>query len=249
MLVYSYISPAMQNCWSMLEVNLGLVCKGLAVLVGWESKQTFVLTQLGLTSEHFSSWVATGRVRTSIFHISWLKSLTNVFKTVVKPLYFQLKASTSWQFAGTRIGKNGAELPNRLSVCRSESIFIAEIYCFVLWRKGMDLPLATKGGCSCLNYLQAALLMAKAYQVSIERLVTAAERFQIIFALNFATTDRQFPFFSLGKKDIFILLYCTATVTWISHSKNFAVRCCQQLLGCHPTTRADCIQVLMPNHV
>lgn len=103
-LVYSHISPAMQNCWSMLKMNLCLVCT-LAVLVGWESEQTFALKQLGLTSEHFSSWVARGRVRTAIFHKSWLKSLTNVFKKVVKPLYFQLKAGTSWEFAGTRIGE------------------------------------------------------------------------------------------------------------------------------------------------
>lgn len=64
----------------------------------------------------------------------------------------------------------------------------------------MDLPFVAKGSCSCLNYLQAALLMAKAYHISIERIVTATERFQIIFALNFTTTDRQFLlFFSLGK--------------------------------------------------
>lgn len=76
----------------------------------------------------------------------------------------------------------------------------------------MDLPFVAKGGCSCLNYLQAALLMAKAYHVSIERIVTATERFQIIFALNFTATGRQFPF-SFPRKDIFILLYCTGTVT------------------------------------
>lgn len=69
----------------------------------------------------------------------------------------------------------------------------------------MDSPFVAEGGCSCLNYLQAALLMAKAYHVSIERIGTATERFQIIFALNFTTTDRQFPFFffSLGKIDSF----------------------------------------------
>lgn len=77
----------------------------------------------------------------------------------------------------------------------------------------MDLPFVAKGGCSCLNYLQAALLMAKAYHVSIERIVTATERFQIIFALIFTTTDRRFPFFFPPGKDIFILLYCTGTVT------------------------------------
>lgn len=103
-LVYSCISPAMQSCWSMLKMNLCLVCT-LAVLVGWESEQTFALKQLGLTSEYFSSWVARGWVRTSIFHKSWLKSLTNVFNKVVKPLYFQLKAGTSWELAGTRIGE------------------------------------------------------------------------------------------------------------------------------------------------
>lgn len=63
-----------------------------------------------------------------------------------------------------------------------------------------------------MNYLQAALLMAKAYHISIERIGTATERFQIIFALNFTTTDRQFPFF-FPRKDRFILLYCTGTVT------------------------------------
>lgn len=76
----------------------------------------------------------------------------------------------------------------------------------------MDLPFVAKGGCNWMNYLQAALLMAKAYHVSVERIVTATERFQIIFALNFTTTDRQFPFF-FPEKDIFILLYCTGTVT------------------------------------
>lgn len=76
----------------------------------------------------------------------------------------------------------------------------------------MDLPFVAKGGCSCLNYLQAALLMAKAYRVSIERIVTATERFHIIFALNFTTTVRQFPL-SFPGKDVFILLYCTGTVT------------------------------------
>lgn len=86
-------------CWKLHLVYT------FSVLVGWESEQTFILTQLGLTSERFSSWVSRGRVRPGIFHKSWLKSLTNVFKNVVKPLYFQLKAGTSWEFAGTRIGE------------------------------------------------------------------------------------------------------------------------------------------------
>lgn len=94
----------MPSCWSMLKMYLHLVFT-LAALVGWDPKQTFALTQLGLTSEHFFSWVATGRARTSIFHKSWLISLTNVFKKAVKPLYFQLKAGTSWKFAGGRIGE------------------------------------------------------------------------------------------------------------------------------------------------
>lgn len=64
----------------------------------------------------------------------------------------------------------------------------------------MDLPFVAKGSCSCLNYLQAALLMAKACHVSIERIVTATERFQIIFALNFTTTGRQFFFFPWERK-------------------------------------------------
>lgn len=68
----------------------------------------------------------------------------------------------------------------------------------------MDLHFVAEGGCSCLNYLQAALLMAKAYHVSVEGIGTATERFQIIFALNFTAIDRQFPFFfSLGKIDSF----------------------------------------------
>lgn len=77
----------------------------------------------------------------------------------------------------------------------------------------MDLHFVAEGGCSCLNYLQAALLMAKAYHVSVEGIGTATERFQIIFALNFTATDRQFPFFFFPRKDRFILLYCTGTVT------------------------------------
>lgn len=103
-LVYTCMSLAMPSCWSMLKMNLHLVYT-LAVLVGWESNQTFALTQLGLTRWHFSSWIATRRVRTTIFHKSWLKSLTNIFKKVVKPLYFQLETGTSWKFTGTSTGE------------------------------------------------------------------------------------------------------------------------------------------------
>lgn len=106
---------------------------------------------------------------------------------------------------------------------------------------------------SLLQLLASCSFDGKAYHVSIERTGAAAERFQIIFAVNCTTTDRHsFLFFSFlflfSRKDIFILLYCPGATTWIRHSKNFAVRCCQQLLGCHPTTRIARIQVLMPNH-
>lgn len=76
----------------------------------------------------------------------------------------------------------------------------------------MDLSFVVKGGCNCLKYLQAALLMAKAYHIFTERIVTATETFQIIFALNFTTTDRQFPFFFPWERYILSsLLY------WYSH--------------------------------
>lgn len=76
----------------------------------------------------------------------------------------------------------------------------------------MYLPFVAKGGCSCLNYLQAALLMAEAYHVSVERIGTATERFQIIFALNFTTTDSFLFFFSPWERYIHSsLLY------WCSH--------------------------------